>query len=67
MLAWSTNTRRSSPNLYSLSSGILLFSKAIEYWKPEQPPPTTEIRRPWGLGSCCAMISATLLMAVSVS
>src|SRR5436305_12319608 len=33
---------------------------------PDQPPPTTPIRRPAGIGSCCAMISFTLATAVGV-
>jgi hypothetical protein len=41
------------------------FSKDIEYWKPEQPPPTTPMRRPAGSGSCVAMISRTFSAAVA--
>src|ERR1700728_1604685 len=43
------------------------FSKAMEYCKPEQPPPTTPMRRPAGSGSWVAIISRTLLTALSVS
>src|SRR5579875_658569 len=43
------------------------FSKDMEYWNPEQPPPTTPMRRPAGSGSWVAMISRTLLTALSVS
>src|SRR5215475_3663808 len=43
------------------------FSKAIEYEKPEHPPPTTPTRRPLGTGFCCAMISFTLAMAFGVN
>src|SRR6201996_3381976 len=43
------------------------FSKLMEYWKPEQPPPTTPMRRPAGIGSWVAIISLTLEMADSVS
>src|SRR5271157_2777518 len=42
------------------------FSKAMEYWKPEQPPPTTDNRNPDGTGVCAAMISLTLAMAAGV-
>jgi hypothetical protein len=44
----------------------LWFSKDIEYWKPEHPPPTTPIRNPAGTGVCVAMISRTLLIAAGV-
>src|SRR5580700_3421628 len=43
------------------------FSKDMEYWKPEQPPPTTPMRKPAGSGSWVAMISRTLLTALSVN
>jgi hypothetical protein len=43
------------------------FSKDMEYEKPEQPPPTTPMRKPAGCGFCCAMISFTLETAVGVS
>src|SRR5436853_1891472 len=43
-----------------------LFSELMEYENPEQPPPTTPMRRPAGTGFCCAMISRTLLSAVGV-
>src|SRR5271157_2961962 len=42
------------------------FSKAMEYWKPEQPPPTTDNRNPDGTGVCAAMISLTLAIAAGV-
>src|SRR5271157_2504212 len=42
------------------------FSKAMEYWKPEQPPPTTDNRNPDGTGVCAAMISLTLEIAAGV-
>src|ERR1700726_922632 len=45
----------------------LWFAKLIEYWKPEQPPPTTPIRRPAGIGSWVAMISRTLVIAFGVN
>src|ERR1700678_768809 len=62
----STNTFRSSkPNTLSIMP--LWFSNAIEYWKPEQPPPTTPMRRPAGRGSWVAMISRTFFTALSVS
>src|ERR1700737_439443 len=44
----------------------LWFSKLIEYWKPEQPPPTTPMRRPAGTGSCVDMISRTFATAAGV-
>src|SRR5664280_2909664 len=44
----------------------LWFSKAIEYWNPEQPPPTTPMRSPAGSGSWVAMISRTLAIACGV-
>src|ERR1700680_3453240 len=43
------------------------FSKAMEYWKPGQPPPTTDNRNPDGTGVCCAIISLTLAIALGVS
>src|ERR671925_492466 len=43
-----------------------LFSNDMEYWNPEQPPPTTPTRNPVGTGVCCAMISFTLEMAFDV-
>ncbi len=64
-LVASTNTLR-SPKWTTLSIMPLWFSKLMEYWKPEQPPPTTPMRRPAGIGSCVAMISLTLAMAASV-
>src|SRR5579859_2747906 len=39
----------------------------MEYWNPEQPPPTTPIRSPAGSGSWVAMISRTLAAAWGVS
>src|SRR6201996_5551289 len=65
-LVASTKTFR-SPNLTTLSIMPAWFSKLMEYWKPEQPPPTTPMRRPAGIGSWVAMISLTLEMAESVS
>src|SRR3954469_17439520 len=41
-------------------------SKAIEYWNPEQPPPTTPMRSPAGSGSWVAMISRTFAIACGV-
>src|SRR5271163_4311003 len=61
----STNTLRSS-KLNVLSIMPAPFSNDMEYWKPEQPPPTTPTRRPAGTGFCCAMTSLTLTMAVLV-
>src|ERR1700733_14450172 len=61
----STKTFKSS-KLKTLSIMPLWFSKDMEYWKPEQPPPTTPIRRPAGSGSWVAMISRTLFTALSV-
>src|SRR6185437_2227179 len=62
----STNTFKSS-KLNTLSIMPPWFSKAIEYWNPEQPPPTTPMRSPAGRGSCVAMISRTLAMAWGVN
>jgi hypothetical protein len=42
------------------------FSKAMEYWNPEQPPPTTDNRNPAGIGDCEAIISFTLAIAEAV-
>src|SRR6185437_2890514 len=53
-------------NSYTLSIMPDWFSKAIEYWKPEQPPPTTPMRKPAGRGSWVAIISRTLLTALGV-
>src|SRR5271169_6836685 len=39
----------------------------MEYEKPEQPPPTTPMRRPAGTGFCWPMISFTLETALAVS
>src|SRR4051812_48157652 len=64
-LVASTNTFRSS-NRTTLSIMPAAFSKDIEYWKPEQPPPTTPMRRPAGTGSWVAMISFTLAIAAGV-
>src|SRR6202034_218485 len=52
-----------SPNLKTLSIMPAWFSNDIEYWNPEQPPPTTPTRRPAGRGSCVAIISCTLAIA----
>src|SRR5947207_7113769 len=38
-------------------------SKAIECWKPEQPPPWTERRNPAGTGFCEDIISLTFEIA----
>src|SRR6185437_12272360 len=65
-LVASTKTFR-SPNLTTLSIIPAWFSKLIEYWKPEQPPPTTPMRSPAGTGSCVAMISFTLATAAGVN
>src|SRR6202034_3013398 len=58
----STKTFKSS-NLKTLSIMPAWFSKDIEYWNPEQPPPTTPMRSPAGNGSWVAMISWTLATA----
>jgi hypothetical protein len=39
----------------------------MEYWNPEQPPPTTDNRNPAGTGVWVAMISLTLAIALEVS
>jgi hypothetical protein len=39
----------------------------MEYWKPEQPPPTTDNRNPDGTGVCVPIISFTLAIAAEVS
>src|ERR1700687_4427792 len=41
-------------------------SKAIEYWKPERPPPTRPMGNPAGGGSWVAIISRTLAIAGGV-
>src|SRR5580692_3491517 len=64
-LVASTKTFRSS-NLTTLSIMPAAFSKLMEYWKPEHPPPTTPMRRPAGTGSWVAIISLTLVMAAGV-
>src|SRR5580693_1714968 len=62
----STNTF--SPSMSKVLSIIPAeFSNCIEYEKPEQPPPTTPMRRPAGTGFCCPIISFTLLTALEVS
>src|SRR5580693_3623325 len=62
----STNTF--SPSMSKVLSIIPAeFSNCIEYEKPEQPPPTTPMRRPAGTGFCCPMISFTLETALAVS
>src|ERR1700736_745759 len=60
----STKTLRPS-KVKTLSIIPLWFSKDMEYWKPEHPPPTTPIRRPAGTGSWVAMISRTFAMAAA--
>src|SRR5580658_6958285 len=62
----STNTF--SPSMSKVLSIIpAAFSNCIEQEKPEQPPPTTPMRRPAGTGLCCPMISFTLETALAVS
>src|SRR5207302_3744932 len=62
----STNTF--SPSMSKVLSIIpAAFSNAMEYENPEQPPPTTPMRRPAGTGVCCPMISFTLETALGVS
>src|SRR5580693_10789651 len=66
-------TEVASTNTFSPSISKVLsimpaaFSNCMEYEKPEQPPPTTPIRRPAGTGVCCPMISFTLETALAVS
>src|SRR5580692_2881853 len=62
----STKTFRSS-KLKTLSIMPAWFSKDIEYWNPEHPPPTTPMRSPAGRGSWVAMISWTFVTACGVS
>src|SRR6516162_6356523 len=64
-LIWSTATFRPSKSITS-SFSLVWFSKAMWYWKPEQPPPTTATRRAVGTGLCRFMISLTLLAATDV-
>src|SRR5580700_3578388 len=62
----STNTF--SPSMSKVLSIIpAAFSNCMEYENPEQPPPTTPMRRPAGTGFCCPMISFTLETALDVS
>src|SRR5580658_7317013 len=62
----STNTF--SPSMSKVLSIIpAAFSNCMEYENPEQPPPTTPMRRPAGTGFCCPMISFTLETALAVS
>src|SRR5271166_2314465 len=62
----STKTLR--PSISKVLSIIpAAFSNCMEYEKPEQPPPTTPMRRPAGAGFCCPMISFTLETALGVS
>src|SRR5215469_11166477 len=61
----STKTFRSS-KLKVLSIMPAPFSNDMEYWNPEQPPPTTPTRNPAGIGFCCAITSFTLATAVGV-
>src|SRR2546425_11756382 len=63
--AWSTKTFRPSKS-NTLSMPLVSFSKFIWYENPEQPPPTTPTRRARGGGSCWAIISLTLAMAIGV-
>src|SRR5271169_3352263 len=61
----STNTFR--PSISKVLSIIpAAFSNCMEYENPEQPPPTTPMRRPAGTGLCCPMISLTLDTALAV-
>src|SRR6202161_2394018 len=61
----STNTF--SPSMSKVLSIIpAAFSNCMEYENPEQPPPTTPMRRPAGTGFCCPMISLTLDTALGV-
>src|SRR5580704_17602128 len=66
-------TEVASTNTFSPSISKVLsimpaaFSNCMEYEKPEQPPPTTPIRRPAGTGFCCPIISLTLETALGVS
>src|ERR1700740_1345125 len=64
-LLWSTATFRPSKSITS-SFSLVWFSKAMWYWKPEQPPPTTATRRAVGTGLCIFMISLTLLAATGL-
>src|SRR5271169_6851527 len=62
----STNTF--SPSISKVLSIIpAAFSNCMEYENPEQPPPTTPMRRPAGTGFCCPMISFTFETALAVS
>src|SRR5271170_7037855 len=71
----STNTF--SPSMSKVLSIIpAAFSNAMEYENPEQPPPTTPMRRPAGTGFCCPMIfftfvlmftSGTVVVAIHIS
>src|ERR1700730_9914500 len=61
----STNTL--SPSMSKVLSIIPApFSNCMEYEKPEQPPPTTPMRKPEGTGFCWPMISFTLATALAV-
>src|SRR5580692_8433054 len=66
-------TEVASTNTFSPSMSKVLsiipgaFSNCMEYEKPEQPPPTTPMRRPAGTGLCCPMMSLTLETALGVS
>src|ERR1700733_968024 len=62
------STKTFSPSISKVLSIIPeAFSNGIEEEKPEQPPPTTPMRRPAGTGLCCPMISFTLETALDVS
>src|SRR6267142_2218763 len=64
-LIWSTATFKPS-NSKIWSASVVWFSKAMWYWKPEQPPPTTATRSATGTGVCMFMISLTLVLATGV-
>src|SRR5256714_14215940 len=64
-LIWSTATFKPSKSTTS-SVSLVEFSKAMWYWKPEQPPPTTATRSAVGTGLCICMISFTLVLATGV-
>src|SRR6185436_3636096 len=46
---------------------LKFLSNPIRYWNPEQPPPTTWIRRPTYGSGCSDMISLTLSSAFFVN
>jgi len=53
--------RPSGHKLENLVRIAFLFSNAMWYWKPEQPPTTTATRSATGTGLCIRMISLTLV------